>query len=182
VGAAAAAARNRTPWAGAVVRLAGAWLPPTVWLPRVGRDPDEPGTDWPTESVDFDDRYTVHAADLRCAADLLTPAVMALALDVVPPAAAVTVAGDALHLWWPHRGAALADAGRVARAVAAAEAIAAAFPHFVLAAHPDRSSTVEDALRLRHEQADAYRAARQLGRSVDPVLQRIYQKSRSDLG
>ncbi|WP_460459679.1 hypothetical protein [Angustibacter peucedani] len=165
-------------WAGAVVRLPGTWLPGVALLPRALRDLDDPATTWPTESLDFSGRWSVHASAVRVAADLLTPAVIAAALDHVPPLSAVTVAGDALHVWWPYRGDALRQVGRVARAGRAARRLADAFPHFVLADHPDRSDEVERGLDERREAAVAYRASRRPGRSVDPVLQRIYDQAR----
>ena len=167
-------------WAGALVRLPGSWLPPVAWLPRALRDLDDPGTQWQTESLDFAARYTVHTADLRASAALLTPAVMALLLDAVPSDCAVTLAGDAVHLWWPYRGTAVADVGRAARAVRAATQLADAFPHFVLAQFPDRSAVVEDELAQRTAAAREYRAGRRPGTSVDPVLQRIYDQARAE--
>ena len=167
-------------WASALVRLPGSWLPPVAWLPRALRDLDDPGTQWQTESLDFAARYTVHAADLRASAALLTPAVMALLLDAVPSDCAVTLAGDAVHLWWPYRGTAVADVGRAARAVRAATQLADAFPHFVLAQFPDRSAVVEDELAQRTAAAREYRAGRRPGTSVDPVLQRIYDQARAE--
>lgn len=168
-------------WAGAMVRLPGTWLPPVAWLPRALRDVDDPASSWPTESVDFDTRYSVHAEDLRTAAALLTPAVMAIALDDVPPLSAVTLAGDALHVWWPYRGDALRHVGRVARSGAAARRLADALPHFVLAQNPDRSGEVEQRLAERRAAAETYRAGRRPGASADPVLQRIYEQARADL-
>ncbi|KQX65929.1 hypothetical protein [Angustibacter sp. Root456] len=165
-------------WAGAMVRLPGTWLPPVAWLPRELRDLDDPGSAWLTESVDFAGRYSVHADDLTTAAALLTPAVMAIALDVVPPLSAVTVAGDALHVWWPYRSATRRDTARVHRTVEAALRLAEAFPRFVLGDFPDRSGEVEQAMAERRAAAEAYRAARRPGASQDPVLQRIYEQSR----
>jgi hypothetical protein len=166
-------------WAGAMVRLPGTWLPPVAWLPRVLRDVDDPTTAWPTESVDFDQRYSVHAEDVRCAAALLTPAVMAIALDAVPPLSAVTVAGDALHVWWPYRAATRRDLGRVARGVTAARRLADAFPRFVRQQFPDRSDEVQDAIATRRAAAEQYQAQRRPGESQDPVLQRIYDEARA---
>ncbi len=168
-------------WAGALVRLPGSWLPPVAWLPRALRDLDDPGTAWSTESLDFAARYTVHAGDLQASAALLTPAVMALLLDAVPSECAVTLAGDAVHLWWPYRGTAPSDVGRAARAVRAATQLADAFPHFVLAQFPDRSIEVEDELAERTAAAREYRAGRRPGASVDPVMQRIYDQARATL-
>ena len=168
-------------WAGVLVRLAGSWLPPIAWLPRALRDLDDPRTAWPTESVDFAQRYTVHCADLQASAALLTPAVMALLLDAVPAGCAVTLAGDAMHLWWPHRGKAPADVGRVSRAASAGSLVAQAFPHFVLKQFPDRSDVVEAAVAERNTAARNYRADRRPGRSNDPVMQRIYDQARAKL-
>ncbi|MGN6299850.1 MAG: hypothetical protein ACTHN8_02005 [Angustibacter sp.] len=165
-------------WAGAMVRLPGSWLPPVAWLPRELRDLDDPGTAWLTESVDFASRYSVHADDLTTAAALLTPAVMAIALDLVPSLSAVTVSGDALHVWWPYRSATRRDAARVRRTALAARRLADAFPRFVLDDFPDRSGEVEQAMAERRAAAEAYRASRRPGVSQDPVLQRIYQQSR----
>ncbi|HEX3004177.1 MAG TPA: hypothetical protein VHO27_08195 [Angustibacter sp.] len=165
-------------WAGAMVRLPGTWLPPVAWLPRELRDLDDPSSAWLTESVDFAGRYSVHADDVTTAAALLTPAVMAIALDAVPPLSAVTVAGDALHVWWPYRSTTRRDQGRVRRTAAAARRLADAFPRFVLSDFPDRSGEVEQAMADRRAAAEAYRASRRPGVSQDPVLQRIYQQSR----
>jgi hypothetical protein len=165
-------------WAGAMVRLPGTWLPPVAWLPRELRDLDDPGSAWLTESVDFATRYSVHADDLVTAAALLTPAVMAVALDLVPPLSAVTVAGDALHVWWPYRLATRRDQGRVRRTAHAAQRMADAFPRFVLSDFPDRSGEVERTMAERRAAAEAYRASRRPGASPDPVLRRIYEQSR----
>jgi hypothetical protein len=176
----AVASIGSTPqWAGAMVRLPGSWLPPIAWLPRALRGLDDPAGAWPTESVDFETRYSVHSDDLRTAAALLTPAAMALALDDVPPLSAVTLAGDALHVWWPYRGDALEHVGRVVRGGRAARALADAFPRFVLAEHPDRSDVVEQGIAERRAAAAAYRASRRPGVSGDPVLQRIYDAARA---
>ena len=135
-----AAHRPATQWAGVVTRLPGAWLPPLAVLQRAVRDPDDPGTAWTTESAHFNDRHTVHAADRRFAADFLAPHVMALLLDEVPDSAAVTVAGDAIHVWWEHRP----PLQRPARPSSTGSstpygALADAIPSFVLADHPDHS-------------------------------------------
>lgn len=164
-------------WAGALVRLPGSWLPPIAWLPRATRGWDDPDTAWPTESVEFDQRYSVHASDLWASAALLTPAVMALLLDAVPPGCALSIAGDAAHLWWPHRGAAAADVGRCARAAAATARVVASFPRFVIERFPDRSDVVQTALDQRVAAAGVYRAGRRPGQSIDPVLQRIYDQA-----
>ena len=165
-------------WGGAMVRLPGTWLPPVAWLPRDLRELDDPRTAWLTESVDFASRYSVHADDLTTAAALLTPAVMAIALDAVPPLSAVTVAGDALHVWWPYRPGTRRDQGRVRRTAEAARRLADSFPRFVLAEFPDRSGEVEQAMAERRAAAETYRASRRPGVSTDPVLQRIYEQSR----
>lgn len=166
-------------WAGALLRLRGSWLPPIAWLPRALRGLDDPRTAWPTESVDFDHRYTVHTADVRASAALLTPAVMALLMDAVPPGCAVTLAGDAMHLWWPHRGDALADDGRVGRAARAGSRVAQAFPRFVLQQFPDSSDVIEAAMAERNSAARNYRAGRRPGKSSDPVMQRIYDQAKA---
>lgn len=165
-------------WGGAMVRLPGTWLPPVAWLPRRLRDLDDPMSAWPTESVDFAQRYSVHADDLESVAALLTPAVMAIALDEVPPLSAVTIAGDALHVWWPYRTGTRRDVGRAARTARATHRLADAFPRFVLARFPDRSGEVQQAIDDRRAAAEAYRASRRPGISKDPVLQRIYEQSR----
>ncbi|MEO7745175.1 MAG: hypothetical protein ABIV05_02985 [Actinomycetota bacterium] len=105
----------------------------------------------------------------------------ALLLDTVPSECAVTLAGDAVHLWWPYRGTAPSDVGRAARAVRAATQLADAFPHFVLAQFPDRSTEVEDELAERTAAAREYRARRRPGTSVDPVMRRIYDQARATL-
>lgn len=168
-------------WAGVVLRLPGTWLPPIAWLPRALRDLDDPRTQWASESLDFATRYTVHTDELRTSAALLTPAVMALMLDAVPSGCAITLSGDAVHLWWPYRGTTVADVGRVARAARAATRLAAAVPRFVLAEHPDRSGVVEGELAQRSAAARDYRAGRRPGRSTDPVMQRIYDQARAAL-
>jgi hypothetical protein len=167
-------------WAGALVRLPGTWLPPVAWLPRELRGIDDPGTRWATESEDFRRRWTLHAEDLRVAADLLTPAVMATAMDLVPATAAVTFAGDALHVWWPYRDDALRDVGRVRRAVRAAGQLAAGLPSFVLSDHPDLGDQIEQTIKARREAAAAYRAGRRPGHRDDPVLQRMYDRAKAE--
>ena len=147
-------------WAGSLVRLDGTWLPPFALLPPEVRDVDDPGTGWATESYEFDQRFRVHGADTRVAAALLTPAVMALALDQVPHGSALTVSGDALHVWWPYRGDRLREVGRAARTARAAVRVAAALPRFVLRDHPDRGRQVEDAYAARVAAARAYREER----------------------
>ncbi|WP_426562780.1 hypothetical protein ACPPVT_18335 [Angustibacter sp. McL0619] len=171
---------DRPRWAGALVRMPGTALPPMAWLPRSLRGADDPGTAWPTESVDVARRYTLHGSDLRATAALLTPAVMALALDAVPADSAVTISGDALHVWWPYTGNALHQVGRVARAGRAARLLVDAFPNFVLSDFPDLSEQVESTLAERHADAAAYRANRRPGASADPVMQRIYQQAQAD--
>ncbi len=147
-------------WAGALVRLPGAWLPALAILPRQHRDVDDPKTRWPSESEEFRRRFSVHAEDLRTASDLLSPAVLAVALDRVPGGSAITLSGDALQLWWPHRRPATTDLGRVARACTAARHLADTIPSFVLSDHPDRSEALEQSLAERRAAAIAYRAAR----------------------
>ena len=166
-------------WAGALTRLTGAWLPAMAVLPRSERGLDDPSTGWATESVDFDAHHTVHASDLRFAADVLAPHVMAVVLDRVPRGAALTLAGDAVHLWWPYREPHVSDPARVARAAEVVVRFAEAVPSFLLTDHPDHSEQVEQALDERTATAEAYRAQRRLGHSPDPVLQRIYDQSRA---
>src|SRR4029077_4744540 len=107
----------------------------------------------------------------------LTPAVMALALDSVPAGSAVTIAGDAVHVWWPYSGDVLRQVGRVARAGRAARMVVGAFPNFVLSDFPDLSGEVETVLAERRAAADTYRATRRPGASSDPVMQRIYEQA-----
>jgi hypothetical protein len=147
-------------WAGGLAQIPDVWLPPVAILPRAHRDVDDPGTSWSTESIDFASRHSVHAKDVRMVADLLAPHVMALILDRVPDDAAVTVYGDALHIWWEYNEESRHSSGRVAQTVEASLQLANAFPSFVLAEYPDHSGKVEDRLAARAAEAVAYRAAR----------------------
>ena len=148
-------------WAGALAQIPGAWLPPVALLPQEGRDLDDPGTAWSTESVDFAERHTVHSRDVRLASDLLAPHVMALVLDEVPRDAAVTIYGDALHIWWGYDTPSRMEPGLVSRVVATATDLVSSLPSFVLAEYPDHSQQVEDRLAARAADAAAYRAARE---------------------
>lgn len=166
-------------WAGAIVRLPGVWLPSFALLPRgIGLLP-APRTSWPTESVEFDERYVVQGEVERVSADLLSPSVMAVLLDAVPAGSAVSLAGDALQIWWPYDDKAQRDMGRVQRAALAATLLVKTFPTFVLDDHPDRSAEVEASLARRAQEATAYRTHRTFGHSPDPVLQRIYDQARA---
>ncbi len=147
-------------WAGALFQLPGSWLPAMAWLPRQFRNFDDPGTAWPTESADFSRRFSVHAENLRAAANLMSPSVLAIALDRVPPASAITISGDALYISWPHGARAKNDLGRVARACAAARLLAEAIPSFVLDDHRDHSAQLEETLAERRRAAAAYRIQR----------------------
>lgn len=167
-------------WVGGMAQLVGAWLPGLAILPRRPGDIDDPGTDWETESLAFASRHSVHAADIRFASDVLAPHVMALILDQVPDGAAVTLAGNAIHVWWEYTEQTRAASGRAARTVATALEIRDALPSFVLAAYPDHSDQVEHRLAERVAQAAAYQAARTAGRSVDPTLQRIYAQAQAE--
>lgn len=174
--------RPATQWAGVVTRLPGAWLPPLAVLQRAVRDHDDPGTGWTTESAHFNDRHTVHATDRRFAADFLAPHVMALVLDRVPDSAAVTVAGDAIHVWWEHRLPLRDLPALVDQLLDVVRALADAVPSFVLVDHPDRSDEVAAGLAVRAAAAEAYREQRRLGRHPDPVMQRIYDQARASVG
>ena len=167
-------------WMGGMVRLPGAWLPALAILPRSERDFDDPGTRWSTESLDFAARHTVHAESTRYAADILTPHMMALVLDSVPTMAAVTISGDAIHVWAKHVPETASSEGLVQRTLSAASQLKHAMPHFVLADYPDHSPEVEADQALKGEAAATYRAHRRLGRSDDPTLQRIYDQARAD--
>jgi hypothetical protein len=169
-------------WAGALVRMPGSWLPSAALLPRGISAVPAPRTSWETESVDFDDRYVVHSENEVVTAALLSPSVMAVLLDAVPRAAAVTISGDALQVWWPYDTSTRADHGRVQRAALAAMLLVKTFPRFVLADHPDRSAEVERSLARKADEAHAYRAGLTYGRSPDPVLQRIYDQARTRTG
>ncbi|MFL6287363.1 MAG: hypothetical protein ACJ73L_03130 [Actinomycetes bacterium] len=147
-------------WAGALAEIPGAWLPPVAILPRAGRGIDDPGTSWSTESLDFASRHSVHAKDVRLAADLLAPHVTALILDHVGDEAAVTIYGDAVHIWWPYDEKSRHTPGSVIRSLEVAVQLSQAFPSFVLAEYPDHSDQVEDRLAARAAEAAAYRAAR----------------------
>jgi hypothetical protein len=148
-------------WAGAIAQIPDCWLPPVALLPRELRDLDDPGTRWSTESVDFAARLTVHSHDVRLASDLLAPHVMALVLDEVPSDAAVTLYGDALHIWWDYDRPSRLQPGLVARVVETATDLVASLPSFVLSEYPDHSQQVEDRLAARAADAAAYRAARE---------------------
>jgi hypothetical protein len=169
-------------WAGALVRMPGTWLPSAALLPRGIPGVPAPRTHWQTESVDFDDRYVVHSENEVVTAALLSPSVMAVLLDAVPRAAAVTISGDAVQVWWPYDDGTKSDHGRAQRAALAAMLLVKTFPRFVLADHPDRSAEVERSLARKADEAHAYRSGLTYGRSPDPVLQRIYDQARSRAG
>jgi hypothetical protein len=160
-----------------MVELTGSWLPDIAVLPRRPGDIDDPGTDWETESLAFSARHSVHAADVRYASDVLAPHVMALILDGVPDDAALTIAGNAIYVWWEYTQESRLDVGRAGRTVTTAFQIRDALPSFVLSAYPDHSDQVEDRLAQRAAEAAAYRAARVAGRTKDPTLQRIYSQA-----
>ena len=167
-------------WLSAYARLDGSWMPPLAVLPRGLRDFDDPGTRWSTESLDFALRHTVHAADTRYAADVLAPHVMALILDVIPTSTAVTMAGDALHVWLPFTDTVAAEPGIAQHLAQSATRLRDSIPSFVLGSYPDRSGDVEAKLADKARAADAYRSSRKVGRSVDPTLQRIYEQARAN--
>ncbi len=168
-------------WAGALVRMPGTWLPAAALLPRGLSPVPAPRTSWATESVDFDRRWVVQTGDQRTTAALLSPSVMSVLMDAVPTESAVTVAGDALQVWWPYDDRARADLGRVQRAALAALLLVKTFPRFVLADHPDRSAEIEQSLARRADEAHSYQAHLAYGRSPDPVLQRIYDQARASV-
>jgi hypothetical protein len=169
-----------TRWIGGMSRLAATWLPPLAILPKALRGFDDPGTRWSTESLDFAARHTVHADDTRFAADVLAPHVMALILDAVPRDCAVTMAGDAIHAWLRYDSRAEQCEGIADHLVRAVGRLRDAIPSFVLADYPDRSGDVEAELHAKSEEAESYRRHRALGRSQDPTLQRIYERSRAE--
>ena len=166
-------------WVGGMAQLVGAWLPDLAILPRHPGDIDDPGTDWETESLAFASRHSVHSSDVRFASDVLAPHVMALILDGVPGDAAVTVAGNAIHVWWEYTPESRLALGRAGRTVETAFKIRDALPSFVLAAYPDHSDQVEERLAERAAAAAAYRAARVAGRANDPTLQHIYSQAQA---
>jgi hypothetical protein len=166
-------------WAGGLARMADAWLPPVAILPRSQRGFDDPSTGWSTESVDFARRHTVHTDDVHLAANLMAPHVMALILDHVPDGAAITVSGDAVHVWWDYDAAMRLATGAVANTVAVAHALTEAFPSFVLAEYPNHSREVEDRLADKAADAASYRASRVAGTSQNPVLERIYAQAKA---
>jgi hypothetical protein len=147
-------------WAGGLAQIPGAWLPPVAILPRANRGVVDPGTSWSTESSDFAARHSVHAKDVRMVADLLAPDVTALILDHVPYDAAVTIYGDAVHIWWAYQEDTRHAPGKVMSTIEVAAELTKAFPSFVLAEYPDHSHQVEDRLAARAAEAAAYRAAR----------------------
>jgi hypothetical protein len=169
-------------WAGAITRIPGTWVPPLAVLSRATRGAADPGTSWQTESWDFDTRVTVHADDHEYAANVLAPHVMAIILDQVPHGAAVTLAGDALHVWWPYRDDFADEAGRVAQTVSATRKLADAIPDFVYADHPDHSDHVQEVLDQQVSAARAYQEQRRPGHSPDPTLQHIYDAARAAAG
>jgi hypothetical protein len=168
-------------WGGALARLPGVWLPPVALLPRAARDLDDPRTAWSTESVDFDARFAIYTRTERTTAALLTPRVMAMLLDEVPQDCAVTVSGDAVHTWWPYPPA-VPSSGHAAEVVRATVRLAQALPRFVLRENPDLSAGVQAELDSRADQARRYQATRRPGHSPDPVLQRIYDEARAQVG
>ena len=167
-------------WAGGIAQLPGSWLPGLAVLPNSLRDFDDPGTRWGTESMAFAARHSVHSADDRFASDVLAPHVTAIVLDHVPDDAAVTIAGDAIHIWWEYTAESRTAAGKVGRTVDIARRIRDAIPSFVLADHPDHSHRVEERLAERAAQAAAYRASRKTGRHADPTLQSIYDTAQAE--
>jgi hypothetical protein len=169
-------------WVGAVTRLPGTWLPPLAILSRSTSGVADPGTSWRTESWDFDDHLTVQVDDHRYASAVLAPHVMAILLDVVPRGAAVTLAGDAVHVWWPYRDDFADQPGRTADTVAATARLAEAIPTFIYAEHPDHSDQVQQAMDEQVAAARAYQAARRPGYSPDPTMQRIYDAARAAAG
>jgi hypothetical protein len=169
-------------WAGAVTRIPGTWLPPMAVLSRALRGVDDPGTSWQTESWDFDQRLTVHADEREYAANVLAPHVMAIVLDTVPQGAAVTLAGDALHVWWPYRTDFVNRPALVATTVKATLALASAIPDFVFADHPDHSDHVQGELDAQTAAAHAYQEQRRPGHSPDPVMQHMYDAARAAAG
>lgn len=166
-------------WVGAMSKIAGAWFPPFAVLPSTTAGLDDPSTRWSTESLDFAERYRVHAEDRRFAADVLAPHVIALLLDVLPTDAALTMAGDAVHVWWEYSSHTSDAEGRVATTVDAAVAVREALPTFLVTEYPDRSAEVEATLAERAESARRYRAERAAGRHRDPTLDRIYAQARA---
>jgi hypothetical protein len=170
---------NEPRWIGGLCQIVGAWFPDLAVLPQATRELDDPGTAWTTESVDFGTRYTVQAADTRFAADVLAPHVMALIMDSIPPNAAVTMAGDALHVWQPYDNDALQQDGLGRRLVSGAIALREAIPSFIYTDHPDHSDIVEADLAAKAAAAEAYRANRHRGHTADPTLQRIYDQAQA---
>lgn len=166
-------------WVGGMARLVDTWLPTLLILPRHRGDLADPGTDWETESMAFAARHSVHATDRRFASDVLAPHVMAQILDGVSDDTALSVAGDAIHVWWEQTPASRLDVGRAARTVEAAFEICEALPSFVRTSYPDHSDQVERRLAERAAAAAAYRAARVAGRAADPTLQRIYSQAQA---
>ena len=166
-------------WVGGMAQIVGAWLPDLAILPRRPGDIDDPGTDWETESLAFASRHSVHASDVRFASDVLAPHVMALILDGVPDDAALTVAGNAIHVWWEYTPESRLTVGRADRTVETAFQIRDALPSFVVAGYPDHSDQVEQRLAERAAEAAAYRATRVAGRANDPTLQRIYSQAQA---
>lgn len=167
-------------WVGGMAQVPGAWLPDLAILPRSERDMDDPGTRWSTESMAFAARHSVHAADTRFASDVLAPHVTALVLEHVSADAAVTVSGDAIHIWWEYTDDNRTAVGKADRTVEVAVRIRDALPSFIATDYPDHSHRVEERLAERAARAAAYRASRSAGRHDDPTLQRIYAQAQAD--
>lgn len=167
-------------WVGGMAQVPGAWLPDLAILPRRERDMDDPGTRWSTESMAFAARHSVHAADTRFASDVLAPHVTAVVLEHVPDDAAVTMSGDAIHLWWEYTDDSRAAVGKAERTVEVAVRFRDALPSFITTDHPDHSHRVEERLAERAARASAYRARRSAGRHDDPTLQHIYAQAQAD--
>jgi hypothetical protein len=163
-----------------MAQVPGAWLPSLAILPRRERDMDDPGTRWSTESMAFAARHSVHAADTRFASDVLAPHVTALVLEHVPDDAAVTVSGDAIHIWWEYTDDTRTAVGKADRTVEVAVRIRDALPSFISTDYPDHSHRVEERLAERAARAAAYQASRSAGRHDDPTLQRIYAQAQAD--
>ena len=103
----------------------------------------------------------------------------ALVLDHVPADAAVTLAGDAVHVWWEYTADNRSASGKAARTVEVADRIRDALPSFVLADYPDHSHRVEERLAERAATGSRLPGRRVAGRNQDPTLQRIYAQAQA---
>jgi hypothetical protein len=105
---------------------------------------------------------------------------MALILDAIPRSTAITMAGDALHVWLPFTDTVAAEPGLAQHLAGSVTKLRDSIPSFILGNYPDRSAAVEAELADKATAAKAYRSSRKVGHSQDPTLQRIYEQARAN--